>query len=104
MCTSCSQKYSSVYSQQQRPRTVIVNQEDITCDYTIPMLTAWQSKLECAKESGIYNDLNIDLNYLNAFLGIVKSALSNSSKICYFKSHLDSFSPTIVKIVNSGAC
>jgi hypothetical protein len=103
MCSSCSQKtYHTPYS---TPINRIQNQSiDVSCDYTIVMLQAWNEKIDCARNANILEDLNISLQDINALQGVVKSALMNQNTLCTFKSHLDSLSHIIIKIINSGAC
>lgn len=102
-CSSCGQG-RSVGSPQSSARAPKVRVSNEDCIYTIPILENWKTRFECVKANSTYNLINSSEAEINGFLGVVLSALSNPSNICYFASHLSTIGLTIVKIINSGQC
>jgi len=100
MCVSCLKNQSGggvVYS-----RRVATPPED--CAYTIQLLEIWRTKLLCAKEQGVWVDIEETPARMNKYLGIVGSAINSTGNPCIFEDDLDKIQDVIFKIIATEKC
>ena len=100
MCSSCGAGRSVAYSRPRQAQAAVVNTD---CIYTLDVLTNWENKLNCIKTQNLYSNIQSNPQEINAFLGVVKSAI-NTGNYCYFENHLNTIAKTIMKIINLGEC
>lgn len=74
------------------------------CTYEMETIIEWKNKLFCVRDSNKLSELNITKQQLNAYLGIVLSAVNMGDNLCFIKDKLDTVQPFIMKIVNLGTC
>lgn len=100
MCSSCGSGKSVAFSRPTATNTRTVNKD---CIYTIEVLQNWETKLNCVKSGNLYTNIQSSSSEINAFLGVVKSAISTNNP-CYFEAHLNTIASTIMKIINLQQC
>jgi hypothetical protein len=75
------------------------------CDYTINTIKVWLEKVNCFKNKGLYVNYTLfPKKKLNAYIGILLSALNHSSNICYFKNQLSEIETFILFISTIQEC
>lgn len=97
-CQNNSNAYASPTIITQTP------QVNTNCQFTEEILNTWKDKLLCVKNQSLYETVNIQEKDINVYLGVVLSALNNTSNICYFESHLQTISPKIIQIIVLSQC
>lgn len=75
------------------------------CEYTIPILQDWLAKAKCFKEKGLYVTIpSITKNIVNAYIGILASAVKKKNKPCYYQNKLEEIQGFIIIATTTGLC
>ena len=99
-CAVCNSRIAN----SAKPTVKQVYSEPVGCDYTVPMMQEWRTKLLCVRHNNLYGEVDITIAKLNSALGIVVSAINTGGNTCYFAKYLDDIAPIIMRIINTNKC
>lgn len=101
-CGSCSGKSSTSANTPHSTKTkkIITKPED--CLYDEGILNSYINMLNTVKNNGTYAQIGLSIPKINAYLGLIQSALNYPDNYCLFEKHLDVFrSSTLPKLITN---
>lgn len=96
MACACQNKTVNTSDQQ---AAFAVLQANMDCPFTLEDLQNWKVKLECTKARE-YVPEGYTMARINAYLGVVLSAMYNPQNLCFYKTVLDEMQPLLGTLTN----
>ena len=102
-CGLCQKRAAEAAARAANVR-VVQNSTPQPCNYNMSHIEGWEAKLECIKQGEFYGTLNLSLQTLNGYLGVLKTIKNNPDSLCNFIGVLEMISQEVTKATILNLC
>lgn len=72
------------------------SEQQVQCPLTREMLVIWKNAITCVKQNGKQDLIGLPGNAINAYIGLVQSAINYPDYYCYYWDQLQIFQSSIL--------